>query len=67
MISDSPGNHEGLATPLHFASNDLLDDGKNMPHIPRYNTQKYREWKAECVTYLSSPTTVCMYMHVCFA
>ena len=51
----------------HFASNDLSDDGKNMPHIPRYNTQKYREWKAECVTYLSSPTTVCMYMHVCFA
>lgn len=42
----------------HFATGDLLDDGKNMPHIPRYNTQKYREWKTECVSYLASPTTV---------
>ena len=42
----------------HFASDNLKDDGEYMPHIPRYNTQKYREWKAECVSYLSSSTTV---------
>lgn len=23
----------------YFVNNDLLDDGKNMPYIPRYNTQ----------------------------
>ena len=47
----------------HFTSGDLLDDGENMPNIPRYNTQKYREWKTECVSYLSSPTMVSV---ICF-
>ena len=42
----------------HFASGALLDDGENKPNSPRYSIQKYHEWKTECVSYLSSPTTV---------
>ena len=42
---------------IHFGEN-MVDDGNQMPQIPRYNSQKYREWKSECMTYLSSPTTV---------
>ncbi len=42
---------------IHFGEG-TEDDGKQMPQIPRYNSQKYRDWKTECMTYLSSPTTV---------
>lgn len=46
---------------VHF-SEGMEDDGKQMPTIPRYNSQKYRDWKTACLTYLSSPTTVRGYL-----
>jgi len=42
---------------VHFGEG-MEDDGEQMPQIPRYNTQKYRDWKSECLSFLSSPTTV---------
>lgn len=44
---------------LHFGDKNLIDDGEYMPSIPRYNTQKYKEYKQECVAYLHSPKLVC--------
>lgn len=42
----------------HFAEGSE-DDGQYMPSIPRYNSEKYRNFKKECVTYLHSPRVVC--------
>ena len=42
---------------VHFGEG-VEDDGHQMPVVPRYNTQKYKTWKTECTTYLTSPTTV---------
>ena len=33
---------------VHFAEG-RCDDGEYDPAVPRYNTQKYREWKKECL------------------
>ena len=43
---------------IHFADDNMADDGSHSPNIPRYNTKKYHEWKPECMEYLSSPATV---------
>ena len=50
---------------IHFGEG-MEDDGSQCPQIPRYNSQKYRDWKTECMTYLSSPTTVSGNMDVYF-
>ena len=42
---------------VHFGEG-MDDDGTQMPQIPRYNSQPYIKWKSECLSYLSSPTTV---------
>ncbi len=39
---------------VHFG--DVDDD--YMPSVPRYNTQKYKAYKQECLTYLHSPRLV---------
>lgn len=41
----------------HF-SNGQKDDGLYMPTIPRYNSDKYRAFKKECVTFLHGPRIV---------
>ena len=46
---------------VHFGEG-MEDDGEQMPVVPRYNTQKYRTWKTECSTYLTSPGTVRIYV-----
>ena len=46
---------------VHF-DEGMEDDGKQMLVVPRYNTQKYRAWKTECTTYLTSPATVRLYL-----
>lgn len=49
----------GLCRRLMFAHfSDHSDDGVFMPVIPRYNSQKYRDWKAECITFLGSSQVV---------
>ena len=42
---------------VHFAEQE--DDGKYMPEVPRYNSQKYRDWKQECLDFLVSTQLVC--------
>ena len=32
----------------HFAPG-RKDDGSFTPEVPRYNTQKYRDWKQQCL------------------
>ena len=48
----------------HFAEG-ASDDGVTNPSLPRYNTQAYRAFKQECMTFLLSSQTVCgnTYMH----
>lgn len=41
---------------LHFGSGE--DDGNYMPTIPYYNSDAYKKFKQECITYLSSPRLV---------
>ena len=41
----------------HF-SPDKADDGTFSPDIPRYNSQDYRKFKLECMTYLVSSQIV---------
>lgn len=42
----------------HFAQKEESDDGVAMPNIPRYNTQAYRLYKQECLTFLVSSQVV---------
>lgn len=37
------------------------DDGVTHPTIPHYNSQSYRAFKQECLTFLMSSQTVCVY------
>ena len=46
----------------HFAPEGQKDDGSFMPVIPRYNSQKYRDWKVECTAFLVSSQVVCAHM-----
>ena len=32
----------------HFAEEGNTNDGEYMPHVPRYNSNQYREYKQEC-------------------
>ena len=41
----------------HFAEG-INDDGEHSPKIPRYNSQAYRGFKQECLTFLVSSQTV---------
>jgi hypothetical protein len=43
---------------LHFAEESEEDNGRYMPVIPRYNTNRYKEFKQECLYYLHSPRLV---------
>ncbi len=43
---------------LHFAEEDRHDDGQYNPPVPRYNTQKYRSWKLECLHFCVTPKVV---------
>ena len=45
----------------HFAEENEKDDGVTMPVIPRYNTQTYRAFKQECLTFLLSSQVVRIY------
>ena len=42
----------------HFGDPGTVDDGNTLLSVPRYNSQAYREFKQECVTYLLSSQTV---------
>ena len=42
----------------HFSKEDGADDGKYMPEVPRYNAQKYRDFKQECVGFICSSRVV---------
>ena len=42
----------------HFSEDGRTDDGKYMPEVPLYNTQKYREFKQECVGFICSSQVV---------
>ncbi len=43
----------------HFAPSES-DDGTYAPEVPRYNTQDYRNFKQECLTFLVSSQAVIM-------
>ena len=43
---------------LHFAEEGNHDDGEYDPPVPRYNTQKYREWKKDCMQLCITPQVV---------
>ena len=45
----------------HFGEEGTSDDGEYMPDIPRYNTQKFRDFKQECIGYLCSSRVVRYY------
>ena len=42
---------------MHFADRKL-DDGEYDPPVPRYNTQRYRDWKKECMQVCQTPQVV---------
>lgn len=42
----------------HFAAEGKLDDGQYDPPVPRYNTQRYRDWKKECMRSCRTPQVV---------
>lgn len=50
----------GLCRKLMFTNfaGGHVDDGIFMPKIPRYNQQKYRDWKAECINFLATSQVV---------
>lgn len=43
---------------IHFGDEDKSDNGNYMPTIPRYNAEKYKNFKQECLSYLMSPQLV---------
>ena len=43
----------------HFAQKGEIDDGVAMSDVPRYNSQAYRAYKQECLTFLVSSQVVC--------
>ncbi len=43
---------------VHFAEEGERDDGEYDPPVPRYNTQKYREWKKESMRLCLTPQVV---------
>ncbi len=60
----------------HFAEAGKRDDGDYYPLVPRYNTQRYRCWKQECLHFCVTPKAVrscdvcllalcvCVHMHM---
>lgn len=46
----------------HFAGDGVSDDGSTDLDVPRYNKTAYRVFKQECLTFLMSSQTVCMYV-----
>lgn len=42
----------------HFAKEEEFDDGETDIAIPRYNSQSYRAFKQECLTFMLSSQTV---------
>ena len=45
----------------HFAKKGEVDDGIVVPSVPRYNSQGYRVYKQECLTFLVSSQVVRTY------
>ena len=42
----------------HFSEEGKYDDGQYDPPVPRYNTQKYRDWKKACMRLCITPQVV---------
>lgn len=42
----------------HFVQKGEIDDGVAMLDVPRYNSQAYRAYKQECLTFLVSSQVV---------
>ena len=49
----------------HFAEEGKCDDGKYDPPVPRYNTQKYRDWKKACMRLCITPQVVGVLNSIC--
>ena len=45
----------------HFAVDNGQDDRTYMPKIPHYNSNTYKAFKSECMTYLHSPRIVSLH------
>ncbi len=43
----------------HFSEEGQHDDGEYDPPVPHYNTQRYRQWKKECMGLCLTPSVVC--------
>ncbi len=48
----------------HFADEGKSDDGEYNPLVPRYNTQKYRAWKQECLHFCVTSKVVSIFLMV---